>query len=56
MTRTTYEAKITAIIDEATGGTFEYPESFDSVVEACFLNRMSPEAAASSLMSNYAAE
>ena len=53
MTRTEYGAKVTEIIDAATGG-FEYPESFEADVEVCFVKRMTPEAAAEKLMADYA--
>jgi len=53
MTATQYGAKITAIIDERTGG-FEYPESFESDVNACFVRWMSPQSAADELLAAYA--
>lgn len=46
MTKSHYAGKITAIIDEQTGGTFEYPDTFDSDVDAHFLQRTDTEAAA----------
>jgi hypothetical protein len=52
MTRTEYGAQVTAIIDAATGG-FEYPESFESDVDACFNRRMTPEQAAEKLLADY---
>lgn len=55
MTRTTYAAKITEIIDAATGGR-EYPESFDADVDACFARRMPAEDAAEKLLADWAAE
>lgn len=46
MTATQYAAKVTEIIDEQTGGNFEYPESFDSDCETYMKNRVSPAEAA----------
>jgi hypothetical protein len=52
VTRTEYGVKVTALIDEQTGG-FEYPDSFESDVGVCFLQRLSPEAAAEQLLTEY---
>ena len=54
MTTTEYNAKVTAIIDRDAGPDFEYPNSFDSDVAACFQKRMSPEDAAAELLKDYA--
>jgi len=43
MTRSEYASAITKTIDEATGYTAEYPESFESDIDACFLQRLSVE-------------
>ena len=53
MTRTEYGVQVTAIIDARTGG-YDYPDSFDSDVDVCFMRRMTPESAAEKLLSDYA--
>lgn len=55
MTEGNYAAKVTAIIDNLTGG-FEYPDSFDNDVAVCFLRRLSPENAAEELLADYTAD
>jgi hypothetical protein len=52
MTTTAYGAKVTELIDQRTGG-FEYPESFESDVAACFARRLTPEQAAEKLLADY---
>ena len=54
MTRTEYGAKVTALIDEASGG-FEYPDRFEADVDSCFVRRLTPEDAAVELLATYAA-
>jgi hypothetical protein len=53
MTQTEYGVKVTAAIDEASGGTTEYPDSFEADVATCFLQRLTPEQAATKLLAEY---
>ena len=46
MTATIYAAKVTAIIDEATGGSFDYPESFENDCQVYMQQQLSVEQAA----------
>lgn len=55
MTLTQYAAAVTDLIDPAAARGYEFPDSFDSDVEACFLQRLSPEQAAEKLTTEYAA-
>lgn len=52
-TLTEYAAAITRLIDEATGASFTYPDTFDGDAEACFAKRMAPQEAADKLMLDY---
>ena len=53
MTRTMYGALVTAVIDERTGHSFEYPDSFEADVDACFMRQLTPEGAADKLLADY---
>ena len=53
MTHSEYASEITRIIDEQTGHSVEYPDSFESDVEACFVRRMSVEDAAEHLYNEW---
>lgn len=50
MTLNEYAARVTALVDEQTDGTFVYPKSFESDVEVCFTNRLTPEQAAEEIL------
>jgi len=51
MTATQFGASVTAIIDAATGGTFEFPDDFESVCARLMAAQMSAEEAAAEIMS-----
>ena len=52
MTATEYGVKVTEIIDNATGGNFEYPESFENEVAGFFRDRLPAQIAAESVMAD----
>jgi len=51
MTLTAYECRVTEIIDELRGDEFDWPESREGDIHACFLRHMQPEEAADHLLS-----
>lgn len=53
MTQSEYAARITSLVTENAGPNFEFPDSFDGDVQACFLRRMTPEAAAAKLLADW---
>ena len=53
MTQTMYEAAITRIIQDAFGPDFEFPEDADTQMGVCFLQRLTVEEAAESLMKEW---
>lgn len=53
MTQSEYAGEITRIIDEMTGHSFQYPETFESDVAACFLAHTPVEQAAEKLFEEW---
>lgn len=56
MTASHYAARVTEIIDAATGHAFVYPDNFDSDIAACMQQRLTVQQAADKLLAEYTSE
>lgn len=56
MNQMQYAARVTEILDQQMGPDFEYPDSFDNDIAACFQKRMTVDEAAEELATDYSAK